>query len=53
MHECFGCHEMNVDPNAPARYDVLAPSADPDQPADGPYCPECFAETATGQQVPA
>lgn len=51
MDECFGCHEMTVDLDGPARYDVLKSGADPDLPADGPYCQTCFASTETGAAV--
>lgn len=53
MKTCIECGQANVDPTDEARYDVLRPGADLDNPSLlGPYCADCFAETPTGQQAP-
>ncbi|WP_181156000.1 hypothetical protein [Microbacterium sp. MYb72] len=49
MKKCLGCGLDAVDPTEPARYDVLRPDADLDDPSSlGPYCAECWPSTHTG-----
>ncbi|QGJ95262.1 hypothetical protein QDA11_gp42 [Microbacterium phage Jayden] len=45
---CVGCGAHSINPNDPARYDVLSESEEP----RGPFCAACFAETVTGQVEP-
>lgn len=48
MKPCFGCGLDTVDPEEPARYDVLREGVDLAQPeTHGPYCAECWPSTAT------
>jgi len=54
MRECFGCNQLNVDPEDVPRYDVLSPSFNPedDMSTVGPYCSECWPSTYTGSTTP-
>lgn len=52
MKVCKGCGLPTVDPLEPARYDVMNPDADLDDPeSNGPYDAACFEDTITGEAM--
>ncbi len=45
---CVECGKHSINPDEPARYDVLSE----DEVPRGPFCAECFTGTTTGQAEP-